>query len=71
MKRRGVWGLERGAIARPQHGGRGQSPRKIFEIPVAKSRILMHFACNITESVSLKIFYFWLYLFLASKNASQ
>ena len=42
---------------------------KMFEFSAAKSGILMHFAhfaSNITESVSLKIF-----LFLAFNNARQ
>jgi len=45
-------GLLRGAVAPPQHGGlRPMPPEKFFQISVAKSRILMHFASNITESV--------------------
>jgi len=56
----------RGAIAPPQHGGSEATPPDIFEIFVAKSCILMHFASNITESVSLKIFSFWLLVTLVN-----
>jgi len=59
-------GSGRGAIAPPQNGSPGAMIREIFEILVAKLRILMHFANVCIIPVSLKIF-----LFLASNNASQ
>ena len=67
-------GSGRGVIASHRHGGPGQCPRKIFEISVAESRILMHFASNITEyecsMLSLKIFCFWLLVRLVNNVMS-
>ena len=44
--------------------------KNFFEISVAKSRILMHFASTITESVSLKVFYFGLLIMLVNNVMS-
>jgi len=65
------WSLGRCAVAPPQHGGLRAMLRKIFfEISVVKSRILKHFASNITKSVSFKIFSFLLLVTLVNNVIS-
>ena len=68
---RGTGGTKRQSAEGVGSGeGRRSPSRKIFEISVAKSRIVMHFASNITESVSLKIFSFWLLVTLVNNVIS-